>query len=191
MMAPKDPLVAPTFDEESSARLVNARLGLTANPRLEAIMTALVPHLHAAIKETALTPAELRTGLAFLAEAGQSKGATAGELTLLSELLGASALVDSLHVEEDAASLLRSFYRANAPHYPLGADIYLERRTSICVAYLRPVLWANIRFARQSPGTRRFRQTGPSASSLRRVAATFIAPRASTSSSARRATRGS
>lgn len=115
------------FDEASSAEVVNARMGADADPRLRQIMGALVRHLHAAVKEVEPTHEEWLAAIRFLTETGQICSDWRQEFILLSDILGVSMLVDAINHRRPSAAtpntILGPFYVANAPHYPLGADI--------------------------------------------------------------------
>ncbi|KFG89004.1 Hydroxyquinol 1,2-dioxygenase [Sphingobium herbicidovorans NBRC 16415] len=54
------------FAEDSSAEVVNARMGEDASPRLQQGMAALVRHLHAAVKEVEPTHQEWLAAIRFL-----------------------------------------------------------------------------------------------------------------------------
>lgn len=101
-----------------------------ADPRLRQIMTSLVSHLHAFIREVELTPGEWMTGIKFLTEVGHLCDDRRQEFVLLSDTLGASILVDAInHRGQDGAtesSLLGPFYRDGAKELPLSADIATE-----------------------------------------------------------------
>jgi hypothetical protein len=53
----------PYFEEETSVEVVNARMGPDVDPRLREVMTVLVKHLHAAIKEIEPTHEEWLQGI--------------------------------------------------------------------------------------------------------------------------------
>ena len=61
-----------------------------ADPRLKEILSALVTHLHAFIREVRLTPEEWSAGIDFLAQAGHITDDRRQEFILLSDVLGAS-----------------------------------------------------------------------------------------------------
>ena len=115
------------FDEASSAEVVNARMGADVSPRLRQVMSALVRHLHAAVKEVEPTHEEWLAAIKFLTETGQMCSDWRQEYILLSDVLGVSMLVDALNHRRPSAAtpntILGPFYVADAPHYPLGADI--------------------------------------------------------------------
>lgn len=115
------------FDEASSAEVVNTRMGADVNPRLRQVMSALVRHLHTAVKEVEPTHEEWLAAIKFLTETGQMCSDWRQEYILLSDVLGVSMLVDAINHRRPSAAtpntILGPFYVADAPHYPLGADI--------------------------------------------------------------------
>jgi len=115
------------FDEASSAEVVNARMGADVSPRLRQVMSALVRHLHAAVKEVEPTHEEWLAAIKFLTKTGQMCSDWRQEYILLSDVLGVSMLVDAINHRRPSAAtpntILGPFYVADAPHYPLGADI--------------------------------------------------------------------
>ena len=115
------------FDEASSAEVVNARMGADVSPRLRQVMSALVRHLHAAVKEVEPTHEEWLAAIQFLTETGQMCSDWRQEYILLSDVLGVSMLVDAINHRRPSAAtpntILGPFYIANAPRYPLGTDI--------------------------------------------------------------------
>lgn len=115
------------FEEAGSAEVVNARMGADVNPRLRQVMSALVRHLHAAVKEVEPTHEEWLAAIGFLTETGQMCSDWRQEYILLSDVLGVSMLVDAINHRRPSAAtpntILGPFYVANAPHYAPGADI--------------------------------------------------------------------
>jgi catechol 1,2-dioxygenase len=106
---------------------VLAVMATTPDPRLREITTALVTHLHALIREVKPTDAEFEAACHFLVSLGQATSEKKNEVILASDILGASTLITlqnntQKHGETDAA-LLGPFWRANAPEFPLGANI--------------------------------------------------------------------
>lgn len=118
------------FDEARSAEVVNARMGADVSPRLRQVMSALVRHLHAAVKEVEPTHEEWLAAIKFLSQTGQMCSDWRQEYILLSDVLGVSMLVDAINHRRPSAAtpntILGPFYVADAPHYPLGADICLD-----------------------------------------------------------------
>jgi catechol 1,2-dioxygenase len=118
------------FDATRSADVVNARMGADIDPRFREIMTILVKHLHAAVRESRLTTEEWMAGIQFLTKTGQLCSDWRQEFILLSDVLGVSMLVDALNHDRPEGStentVLGPFHVANAPHYPSGANICLD-----------------------------------------------------------------
>ncbi len=122
---------SPTFfDVENSVDVVNARMSAATDPRLREIMTAVVKHLHALVREVSLTPEEWFKAIRFLTEVGHTCTEWRQEFILLSDTLGVSMLVDSInqHRPEGSTenSVLGPFYLPGAPRYPMGTNICLD-----------------------------------------------------------------
>ena len=115
------------FDEARSAELVAASFANTADPRLKQVMTALVGHLHAFIKEVAPTRAEWQAGIDFLTATGQTCDRQRQEFIMLSDTLGVSMLVESLNSGGDRAlteaTVEGPFHVVRSPARQLGDDI--------------------------------------------------------------------
>ena len=120
----------PYFEEDTSVDVVNARMGPDVSPRLRQVMTAVVKHLHNAVKEIEPTHDEWMTAITFLTGVGQMCTAWRQEFILLSDTLGVSMLVDSInHRRPNGATentILGPFYVPDAPHYEHGANICLD-----------------------------------------------------------------
>lgn len=118
------------FEEERSADVVNARMGDAVSPRLKQVMSVLVKHLHAAVKEIEPTHDEWFAAIRFLTETGQMCNEWRQEYILLSDILGVSMLVDAInHRRPNGATpntILGPFYVADAPQYDNGANICLD-----------------------------------------------------------------
>src|SRR6187551_2623404 len=71
---------------------VVARFDPCTDPRLKEVLTSLVRHLHAFVKETRLTEAEWMRGIEFLTATGHMTDAKRQEFILLSDTLGVSML---------------------------------------------------------------------------------------------------
>lgn len=99
----------------------------TPDARLQEIMTSLVKHLHAFIREVNLTEEEWLAGIQFLTASGQICDERRQEFILLSDTLGASTLKDLINHHKPAGatewSILGPFYRSGAADLPLGASI--------------------------------------------------------------------
>ncbi len=117
------------FSEEQSEEAVIARMDRTkVDPRLYEVMSSLVKHLHAFVKEVEPTNEEWMQGIEFLTKTGQMCTDWRQEFILLSDTLGMSSLVNALHdrrsVESSTkSSLLGPFYRQDLPARQLGESI--------------------------------------------------------------------
>ena len=118
------------FTEENSALAVAERLAKTERTRLSDALFAVADHLHSVIKEIRPTAADWQQTIAFLTEVGHACDDKRQEWVLLADLLGLSALVEDINSRRpDGATpntVRGPFYRPDAPHLPLGADISLD-----------------------------------------------------------------
>src|SRR5262245_59464229 len=103
------------------------RLEATPDPRLRAIMLALVRHLHGFVKEVHLTEAEWFSAMQFLTATGQRCDDARQEFILLSDTLGVSMVVDLInHRKPEGATestVFGPFHREGAPEMPPGGNI--------------------------------------------------------------------
>ena len=100
----------------------------TEDPRLREIMSALVRHLHAFVREVRLSEDEFRAATAILGELGQLTTDSHNETVLMAGSLGVSSLVCLLNngaqgATETSQSLLGPFWRMHSPHVPNGGSI--------------------------------------------------------------------
>jgi protocatechuate 3,4-dioxygenase beta subunit len=121
------------IDENTITQAAIEQMSGTPNPRLKKIMESLVKHLHEFAREVDLTPAEWIQGITFLTRVGHTCTEHRQEFILLSDTLGMSTLVNSLHdkraVEDGTkTSLLGPFYRQDAPQYDLGESIVVHSK---------------------------------------------------------------
>ena len=116
-----------TIAEHNITDAVLRRLETCADPRLQQILSSLVRHMHAFVKETQLTEAEWMRGIAFLTATGHMSGPKRQEFILLSDTLGVSMLtVAQNHAQPPGtteATVFGPFHVEDAPRYPQGADI--------------------------------------------------------------------
>jgi protocatechuate 3,4-dioxygenase beta subunit len=123
---------ALSVSERNSADLFAQRLSGTQNKQLPQILIGAVRHLHALIREYRPTPDQWCELIGFLTEVGHVSDERRQEWVLLSDLLGASALVQEINSRLPKGSTPNTsrgpFYRADAPNYPLGASISLDGR---------------------------------------------------------------
>lgn len=106
---------------------VLARLSECDDPRLKQVMTSLIRHLHAFVREIEPTPQEWMAGIQFLTATGQKCDAVRQEYILLSDTLGVSMLMDAINnrkpVGATESSVLGPFYVEGAPEHDNGADL--------------------------------------------------------------------
>jgi catechol 1,2-dioxygenase len=117
------------FDEEHSADVVAASFGGTPDERLRQIMTSLVRHAHAFVKDVGLTADEWAAGVRFLTETGRKCDPTRQEFILLSDVLGVSMLVETLHYRTGGvgteSTVEGPFHLVESPPRRLGDSIDL------------------------------------------------------------------
>ena len=115
------------IDEHNITEAAIARLGHGAQPRVNEIVTALVRHLHAFVREVKLTEAEWQQSIAFLTDTGHMCSGERQEFILLSDVLGVSMLTVALNQKRAAgateATVFGPFHVDDAPRYEDGADI--------------------------------------------------------------------
>jgi hydroxyquinol 1,2-dioxygenase len=117
---------------------VLARLASDCDPRFKQIITGVVRHAHALVRELDLKPEEWMGAIQFLTQVGQTCDEKRQEFILLSDTLGISMLVVQLEQARRSAKALADktatampteatvqgpFYWEGAPVLPLGSDI--------------------------------------------------------------------
>ncbi|HJT90140.1 MAG TPA: dioxygenase [Bryobacteraceae bacterium] len=116
------------INEQTITEAALEQMSTTTDPRLKEIMESLVRHLHAFAREVDLKPEEWINGIKFLTAVGQTCTEFRQEFVLLSDTLGLSSLVNSLHDKRATeastkSSLLGPFYRGDSPKKELGDSI--------------------------------------------------------------------
>lgn len=115
------------LSEHDLTDAVEQRLQTTADPRVKAIMTSLVRHLHDFVRDVELTEAEWFEAIRFLTDTGHASDDKRQEFILLSDTLGVSMLVDAInHRHPEGATestVFGPFHREGAPALPAGASI--------------------------------------------------------------------
>jgi protocatechuate 3,4-dioxygenase beta subunit len=131
------------FTEAASADLVSASFANAPDPRLREILDSLVHHLHDFIKDVRLTDAEWLTAIQFLTATGHMSDTNRQEFILLSDVLGASMLVETVnHPATGGATestVLGPFHEVVSPPMPLGANLSLEAAGEPCLVTGRVV----------------------------------------------------
>src|SRR5947209_4149756 len=118
--------------EEKITQNVLDSMAQAPDPRLKKVMTSLVSHLHAFIREVELTQEEWALGIQFLTTTGHMCDEKRQEFILLSDVSGITMLVDAInHRLPDGATestIFGPFYREGAAELPMGATISKDGR---------------------------------------------------------------
>jgi protocatechuate 3,4-dioxygenase beta subunit len=97
------------------------------SPRLREVMSALVRHTHAFVREVRLTEREWQAGIDFLTRCGHITDDRRQEFILLSDVLGVSMLTIAVNQPPEPsateATVFGPFFVEGSPHVPLGGDI--------------------------------------------------------------------
>lgn len=113
--------------EDNLTDAVLASLSNTQNARLKTVMTSLIKHLHAFIRDVEPTDDEWLIGVQFLTDTGHMCSEDRQEFILLSDILGVTVLKDAINNRSadraTEATLLGPFYREGAPEVPLMHNI--------------------------------------------------------------------
>jgi hydroxyquinol 1,2-dioxygenase len=113
--------------EQNLSDAVLAKLESASDPRFKQIMTSLIKHLHAFVREVELTEAEWFAGIEFLTATGQKCDDKRQEYILLSDTIGVSMLVDAINHRKPGgateSTVLGPFYVPGAPDMPIGSNI--------------------------------------------------------------------
>src|SRR5450631_850981 len=134
------------------------------DPRLRAILLALVRHLHGFVREVRLTEREFQEAVRIVADMGQMTTPSHNEVVLMAGSLGVSALVCLLNngndgATETQANLLGPFWRDDQPLSASGDSLVrsptpgpgLIVRASIVDGEGHPVAGAEIDVWHSSP----------------------------------------
>jgi hydroxyquinol 1,2-dioxygenase len=96
------------------------------DPRLRQVMTSLVRHLHAFLRDVRLTEEEWAKGIEFLTRSGHITDDKRQEFILLSDVLGASmqtiAINNEAYGDATEATVFGPFFVENSPEIPIGGD---------------------------------------------------------------------
>ena len=120
------------FTEANSAEVVISRIAADTDPRLRQIVSVLVKHLHAAVKELEPSQEEWLQAIQFLTATGHKCDDWRQEFILLSDVLGVSMLVDAINNRKPSgaseSTVLGPFHVDGAPELEMGADICLDQK---------------------------------------------------------------
>ena len=118
----------PIENQQDVTEAVLAVMGRTSDPRLREIMTSLVSHLHAFVRDVRLSEPEFCEATAILNEIGKLQTDSHNEMVLMAGSLGVSSLVCLLNngdqgQTETSQSLLGPFWRLDSPRVENGGTI--------------------------------------------------------------------
>jgi catechol 1,2-dioxygenase len=129
--------MATDFTEQTAADAVVESFANTPDPRLRELLTSLVRHLHAFVRDTEPTIAEWERAIEFLTATGQKCDAERQEFILLSDVLGISMLVETINNRKTAgateSTVLGPFHMVASPRRALGDSIDLVGTGPACV----------------------------------------------------------
>ena len=129
--------MATDFTEETAADAVVESFAATADPRLHELLSSLVRHLHAFVRDTEPTIAEWERAIDFLTATGQKCDSERQEFILLSDVLGISMLVETINNRKTAgateSTVLGPFHMVASPRRALGDSIDLVGTGPQCV----------------------------------------------------------
>jgi protocatechuate 3,4-dioxygenase beta subunit len=115
------------FNEYTATAAVLERMSVCRDARLKQIMTSVVTHLHAVVREVEPTMDEWVAAIGFLTETGQKCDDKRQEFILLSDTLGVSMLVDAINHRKPSgateSTVLGPFFVAGAPRKEMGDTI--------------------------------------------------------------------
>jgi protocatechuate 3,4-dioxygenase beta subunit len=122
--------IALDFNEANSSEIFAQRLPQSKDKALSPILAVVVEHLHEIIKELRPTPSDWRKVIDFLTEVGHACDERRQEWVLLSDVFGASALIEEINSRRPKGATPNTvrgpFFRADVPELPLGSTISLD-----------------------------------------------------------------
>ena len=115
------------FNEHTATAAVIERMADSNNLRLKEIMTSVVTHLHAVVREVEPSMDEWMAAIRFLTDTGHISDEKRQEFILLSDTLGVSMLVDAINNRKPSgateSTVLGPFHVAGAPRMEMGDTI--------------------------------------------------------------------
>src|SRR5918999_4006808 len=114
--------------QEDVTAAVLGEVQRTPDPRTREILSSLVTHLHAFIREVKLTEKEFQDAIGYINAIGQKPTPSHNEAMLMAGALGVSNLVCLMNngakgTRPTQANNLGPFFREGAPHLPNGASL--------------------------------------------------------------------
>jgi hydroxyquinol 1,2-dioxygenase len=129
--------MATDFTEETAADAVIESFAATPDPRLRELLTSLVRHLHAFVRDAEPTIAEWQRAIEFLTATGHQCDDQRQEFILLSDVLGISMLVETINNRTGSiateSTVLGPFHMVASPARALGDTIDLVGTGPQCV----------------------------------------------------------
>ena len=115
-------------DQNEVTTAVLEAMEKTPDPRLRELVTLMIKHLHAFIREAKLSEEEFHQACNFIVRLGQKSDPSHNEVVLMAGSLGVSSLVCLLNngnkgQTETSASMLGPFWRLNSPPTENGGSI--------------------------------------------------------------------
>lgn len=115
------------LDESNLTEAVIASMANARDARIKEILSSLIQHLHAFIRDVNLTEEEWMAGIQFLTDTGHICDDRRQEFILLSDTLGVTTLKDFVNNRKPPGvteyTILGPFHRSGAPNLPLGDNI--------------------------------------------------------------------
>lgn len=117
----------PYVTESNLTDLARERWSNIPDPRLRKVMTALVKHVHAFVREIEPTEAEWATAIDWLTRTGKMCTDKRQEFILFSDVLGVSMLIDAINHRFDSGATPTTvegpFHVPASPEFADGADM--------------------------------------------------------------------
>lgn len=115
------------LNEENITELVIKQINADT-PRNQEILTKLIKHMHAFVRDLEPTEEEWFQAIQFLTKTGHMCDDKRQEFILFSDVLGVSMLVDAInhrHAEDVTETTVKGPFHAKANHYEMGTNIAL------------------------------------------------------------------
>ena len=117
----------PFVTEANLTDIARERWNNIPDPRLRAIMTALVKHVHAFVRDIEPTEAEWATAIDWLTRTGKMSSGKRQEFILFSDVLGVSMLVDAINhrlaTGATPTTVTGPFHIHGSPEFADGANM--------------------------------------------------------------------
>jgi hydroxyquinol 1,2-dioxygenase len=117
----------PFVTEANLTDIARERWNNIPDPRLRAIMTSLVKHIHAFVRDIEPTEAEWATAIDWLTRTGKMSSDKRQEFILFSDVLGVSMLVDAINhrlaTGATPTTVTGPFHIHDSPEFADGADM--------------------------------------------------------------------